>query len=128
MFPTTKFIPADQYGVNVFNVLGNMRDKGYTKFVGLFGSDRKPVFEKMFEDNKKKLEIEIENKRVKRIKWNFRSTKNIIENRRKGNLNKFSMFKLISDRFATENDNDLEIKKRNKKAFGWLEERRAVLY
>ena len=56
MFPTTKFIPADQYGINLFNVLGNMRDKGYTKFVGLFGSDRKPVFETMFEDNKKKLE------------------------------------------------------------------------
>ena len=56
MFPTTKFIRADKYGVNIFNVLGNMRDKGYTKFVGLFGSDRKPVFENMFKSNKEKLE------------------------------------------------------------------------
>lgn len=56
MFPTTKFIPADKYGVNVFNVLGNMRDKGYTKFVGLFGSDRKPIFESIFKSNKKSLE------------------------------------------------------------------------
>jgi hypothetical protein len=55
MFPTTKFIPADKYGVNIFNVLGNMRDKGYTKFVGLFGSDREPIFTKMFKDDAERL-------------------------------------------------------------------------
>lgn len=56
MFPTTKFIQADKYDINLFNVLGHIRDKGYTKFIGLFGSDRAPGFKKMFKDNAERLQ------------------------------------------------------------------------
>jgi hypothetical protein len=48
MFPTVKFIAANKYGTNIFNVIGHFKDEGYTKFVGLFGSDRATTFNKMF--------------------------------------------------------------------------------
>jgi nicotinic acid mononucleotide adenylyltransferase len=48
MFPTTKFIGANNYGSNIFNVIGHLKDIGYTKFIGVFGSDRAATFETMF--------------------------------------------------------------------------------
>jgi nicotinic acid mononucleotide adenylyltransferase len=52
MFPDTKFLSAAEYGPNIFEVIGNLANPevgGYTKFVGVFGSDRAPTFQKMFD-------------------------------------------------------------------------------
>ena len=48
MFPLVKFVAADKYGKNIFSVIGHLKDAGYTKFTGFFGSDRAPTFERMF--------------------------------------------------------------------------------
>jgi nicotinic acid mononucleotide adenylyltransferase len=49
MFPGTRFITADNYGNNIFSVLGAFKRAGYTKLTGVFGEDRAPTFSAMFE-------------------------------------------------------------------------------
>jgi len=48
MFPYVKFISADDYGVNMFKVIGHLREAGFTKFTALFGPDRATKFQQLF--------------------------------------------------------------------------------
>jgi nicotinic acid mononucleotide adenylyltransferase len=60
MFPTTKFIGADKFGNTIFGSVNYLYEKGYRKFIGVFGSDRAETFETMFtnaeESRKQKIE------------------------------------------------------------------------
>jgi nicotinamide mononucleotide adenylyltransferase len=48
MFPQIKFIAADEYGSNIFQVIGHISEAGYQRFIGVFGSDRATTFQTMF--------------------------------------------------------------------------------
>ena len=48
MFPTVRFLCADEFGSNMFAVLGHLKDAGYTQFTGAFGSDRAVEMTKTF--------------------------------------------------------------------------------
>lgn len=48
MFPTVKFIKANKCGNTIFGSLNCIYEKGYRKFIGLFGSDRADKFQVMF--------------------------------------------------------------------------------
>lgn len=48
MFPQIKFIAADEYGSNIFQVIGHISETGYQRFIGVFGSDRATTFQTMF--------------------------------------------------------------------------------
>ena len=48
MFPTVRFLCADEFGSNMFAVLGHLKDAGYTQFTGAFGSDRAIEMTKTF--------------------------------------------------------------------------------
>jgi hypothetical protein len=48
MFPDVKFISADDYGINMFKVIGHLREAGFAKFTALFGPDRATKFQRLF--------------------------------------------------------------------------------